>query len=129
VNEQMRAKGVPLANGGKGATAMSELSLSNSDTLLRLLHALDANAGTAPGAIEGYDAPRRAAAALDWVADHAILSLSQAEDLTDTSIEIIHPLKGRLGYFFEEGWFYKFCFLHRFTTIRIGFCLSLLIPC
>jgi hypothetical protein len=63
VNETMATKGVPLANGGKGAASMSELSLSTSDTLVRLMHALDPHESTARVAADG---PGRAAAALDW---------------------------------------------------------------
>jgi hypothetical protein len=64
VNEMMAQKGVPLANGGKGAGSMSELSLGTSDTLLRLMHALDPHEATTSPA--GLDGPARAAAALDW---------------------------------------------------------------
>jgi hypothetical protein len=63
VNETMAEKGVPLANGGKGAASMSELSLSTSDTLVRLMHALDPLESTAQAPADG---PGRAAAALDW---------------------------------------------------------------
>ena len=66
VNETMAAKGVPLANGGKGASNMSELSLGGSDTLLRLMHALDPHASTVPTNTAGLDGPARAAAAMDW---------------------------------------------------------------
>ena len=66
VNETMAAKGVPLANGGKGAASMSELSLGSSDTLLRLMHALDPHAVTVPESTAKLDAPARAAAAMDW---------------------------------------------------------------
>jgi len=86
VNETMKQKGVPLANNGKGATCMADLSLGSSDTLLRLMHALDPNSHTTPEAIATAGAAdttgaARAANALDWVADHAIVTLSNSEDL------------------------------------------------
>lgn len=93
VNDTMRAKGLPLANAGKGAASMAELSLGQGDTLLRLMHALDASAYTTPEAVAAAaaDPTARATAALDWVTDHAIVTLSAAEDITSSNPKQIMP--------------------------------------
>jgi hypothetical protein len=92
VNETMKAKGVPLANEGKGATSMAELSLGTSDTLLRLMHALDpASPATQLAAVHAAAPEGRAAAALDWVLEHAIVAATKAEDLLGSHTSVLMP--------------------------------------
>ena len=96
INETMKQKGVPLANNGKGVTSMGDLSLGQSDTLLRLMNALDPNPHTTPEAIAAAAAAdstgdARAVSALDWVSDHAIVTLSNSEDLVSSNPRQLMP--------------------------------------
>jgi hypothetical protein len=92
VNETMKAKGVPLANEGRGAGSMAELSLGSSDTLLRLMHALDpASPATQLAAVHAAAPEGRAAAALDWVLEHAIVAATKAEDLLGNHTSVLMP--------------------------------------
>ena len=72
-----------------GAT-VADFSTSHSDVLARLVHALDPTEASA-AAVAAEDPRARAEAVLSWAREHAVPSIAQAEDLTDSNPRLILP--------------------------------------